>query len=76
MNEDRLPESITFYVCKADDTEGGYCASSMNLGIFTQGDNLDELYWMIRDAIRCRFNIEDEYPPTRVILEFIIEGEI
>jgi hypothetical protein len=37
------------------DPEGGYTAHAVGETIFTQGDDLDGLRRMVRDAVRCRF---------------------
>jgi hypothetical protein len=36
--------------------EGGYEARALGHDIFTQGDTLEELRAMVRDAVRCHFN--------------------
>jgi hypothetical protein len=36
--------------------EGGYEARALGHDIFTQGDTMDELRAMVRDAVRCHFN--------------------
>jgi len=36
--------------------EGGYEARALGYDIFTQGDTMDELRTMVRDAVRCHFN--------------------
>ena len=33
--------------------EGGYTARAVGYGIFTQGDDWDDLIFMIRDAVLC-----------------------
>jgi hypothetical protein len=36
--------------------EGGYEAQALGYDIFTQGESMDELRQMVRDAVRCHFN--------------------
>ena len=48
------PPEITFEVTDAE--EGGYNAHAIGYGIFTQGDDWDELMVMIRDAVLCHFD--------------------
>jgi len=36
--------------------EGGYTARAMGESIFTEADDLESLYDMVRDAVRCHFS--------------------
>ncbi len=45
-----------------EDIDGGYTASALGVGIHTQGDTLDELKQMVRDAVDCYFDTETERP--------------
>ena len=38
--------------------EGGYEAHALGHAIFTQGDSMDELREMVRDAARCHFDAD------------------
>ena len=38
--------------------EGGYEAQALGPDIFTQGDTLEELREMVRDAVKCHFGEE------------------
>jgi predicted RNase H-like HicB family nuclease len=49
------------FIVKEDET-GGYCASAVGHSIFTQGDTREELEEMVRDAVRCHFEPEQESP--------------
>ena len=49
--------------------EGGYEARALGYSIFTQGDSLDELREMVRDAVRCYF--EPEEMPEVIRLHFV-----
>jgi predicted RNase H-like HicB family nuclease len=44
---------IIFVVQESQD--GGYFAKALGEGIVTQGDTLEELKEMIRDAVKCHF---------------------
>lgn len=58
------------FIVSEEPEEGGYSAACHRYGIFTQGDSLDELYAMVRDAVQCRF--EDEpVKPERIRLHFV-----
>lgn len=41
-----------------ESAEGGYEARALGYDIFTQGDTMDELRAMVRDAVRRHFNLE------------------
>lgn len=45
-----------------EDLEGGYVASALGVGIHTQGETVDELKEMVRDAVACYFDEEDAKP--------------
>lgn len=45
---------IIFEVCE-DEIDGGYNAAALGYGIHTQGDSLEELRAMVRDAVQCHF---------------------
>ncbi|MGB8770079.1 MAG: 2-oxoisovalerate dehydrogenase [Candidatus Korobacteraceae bacterium] len=49
--------------------EGGYEARALGYSIFTQGDSLEELREMARDAVRCYF--EPEKMPGVIRLHFV-----
>jgi hypothetical protein len=36
--------------------EGGYEAQALGYDIFTQGESMEELREMVRDAVRCHFS--------------------
>ena len=44
-------KEIVFQV--RESPEGGYTARAVGYGIFTQGDDWDDLIFMIRDAVLC-----------------------
>ena len=63
------PTEIIFEVTEA--CEGGYDARALGYGIFTQGEDWEDLKATARDAVRCHFD-EDSVP--RVIgLHFVRE---
>ena len=53
--------------------EGGFEARALGHDIFTQGETLDELRAMVRDAVRCHFN--GESAPS-VIRLHIVRDEV
>jgi hypothetical protein len=40
---------------REDEVDGGYTASALGVAIHTQGDDLNDLRFMIRDAVKCHF---------------------
>ena len=38
-----------------DEVDGGYVATALGHAIATQGDTIEELHTMVRDAVRCHF---------------------
>ncbi len=59
---------IIFEVTEAE--EGGYCASALGYGINTQGETLEELRAMVRDAVGCYFD-SPEQAPKIIRLHFV-----
>jgi predicted RNase H-like HicB family nuclease len=45
-----------------EDENGGFCARAVGHSIFTQGETREELEEMVRDAVRCHFEPEQEAP--------------
>lgn len=66
---DADPDEAVFVV-EEDTDDGGYTATCHRFGIFTQGEDLDDLRAMVRDAIACRFPVVAERP-VRVRLHFV-----
>jgi len=51
-------QEIIFTVEEAP--EGGYTARALGYAIFTQGETLEELRQMVRDAVNCHFEKENK----------------
>ncbi len=49
--------------------EGGYSARALGYSIFTEGDDLDDLRAMVRDAVECHF--EESERPRIIRLHFV-----
>ena len=65
------PREITFNAYQEED--GGYYAAAEGYSIVTQGDDWDDLKYMVRDAVLCHF---DEGSPETIRLQLIIKQEI
>ncbi len=61
-------EELIFLV--EESPEGGYSAKGLGLGIFTEGETLEELQTNIKDAIHCHF---DNSKPRLVRLHLVKE---
>ena len=59
-----------------DDIDGGYVATALGHSIVTQGDTLEELREMVRDAVQCHFG--DGVPGTmpKVIRLHFVHDEV
>lgn len=55
-----------------EDLEGGYTAQAVGENIVTQGETIVELKAMIRDAITCHYDSEEQRP-TLIRLHFVKE---
>jgi hypothetical protein len=53
-----MMQEIVFEIHRAE--EGGFWAKAVGHAIFTQAENLDELEAMIRDAVDCHFEPEQQ----------------
>jgi len=54
-----------------EDPEGGFIAEALGHDIVTQGETLEELRRMVRDAVRCHF--EPQEMPSVIRLHFLKE---
>ncbi len=61
-------DEIVFIVTQ-DEQDSGYTAACHAHNIFTQGDDLDDLRAMVKDAVACHFG--DDARPTRIRLHFV-----
>jgi predicted RNase H-like HicB family nuclease len=57
---------ITFLVCEAE--EGGYYAKAMEVGIFAEGETMEELKKNIKGGIDCFYG--NNNPPKFVHLHY------
>jgi predicted RNase H-like HicB family nuclease len=57
-----------------DEVDGGYTASALGYGIHTQGENLEQLRMMVREAVDCYFDETMEAP--KVIRLHFVRDEV
>ena len=62
--------SEIIFEVREDEVDGGYTASALGYGIHTQGDTLEELRAMVKDAVRCYFD-ESTEAPNIIRLHFV-----
>jgi len=55
---------------REDEVDGGYTASALGFGIHTQGNTLEELRAMVKDAVNCYFD-ETMDAPNIIRLHFV-----
>jgi predicted RNase H-like HicB family nuclease len=53
-----------------DEADGGYTAAALGYGIHTQGDTLEELRAMVKEAVNCYFD-ETMQAPRIIRLHFV-----
>lgn len=58
------------FIVEEDTDSGGFSATCSRWGIYTQGENLDDLRQMVREATALRFEDEPEQP-KQIRLHFI-----
>jgi len=54
--------SEIIFEVREDVVDGGYNASALGYGIHTQGDSIEELRKMVKDAVNCYFDESMEAP--------------
>ena len=68
--------SEIIFEVREDEVDGGYTAVALGHAIATQGETLDELRQMVRDAVQCHFGdgVPGEMP--RVIRLHFVRDEL
>ncbi len=74
-----LPASLDFvkeiiFEVREDEVDGGYNATALGYGIHTQGDTLEEVRTMVKDAVDCYFDETMEAP--RIIRLHFVRDEV
>ena len=65
-----MAESEIIFEVKEDEVDGGYVARALGHSIFTQGDTLEDLRAMVRDAVACHFG-DPACRPKIIRLHFV-----
>ena len=66
--------SEIIFEVREDEADGGYTASALGYGIHTQGNTLEELRAMVREAVRCYFDDTMELP--KIIRLHFVRDEV
>jgi predicted RNase H-like HicB family nuclease len=59
--------SEIIFEVREDEADGGYVANALGYGIHTQGETLEELRAMVKDAVNCYFD-ETMQAPKLILL--------
>ncbi|HWN96450.1 MAG TPA: 2-oxoisovalerate dehydrogenase [Methylomirabilota bacterium] len=59
---------------REDEVDGGYNAHALGHDIFTQGETVDDVRAMVRDAVACHFGDRTDRP--RVIRLHFVRDEV
>jgi len=59
---------------REDEADGGYTATALGYGIHTQGNTLEELRAMVKDAVRCYF--DETMPTPKIIRLHFVRDEV
>jgi predicted RNase H-like HicB family nuclease len=66
--------SEIIFEVREDEVDGGYTANALGYGIHTQGDTLEELRAMVKDAVACYFDDTTQSP--KIIRLHFVRDEI
>ena len=66
--------SEIIFAVHEDETDGGYTASALGVGIHTQADTLEELRTNVREAVDCYYDEAMEAP--KVIRLHFVRDEV
>jgi predicted RNase H-like HicB family nuclease len=64
-----MSSEIIFEV-REDEIDGGYTATALGFGIHTQGETVEEVRAMVKEAVACYFEDEEE-SPSIIRLHFV-----
>ncbi|MGA2340461.1 MAG: 2-oxoisovalerate dehydrogenase E1 subunit beta [Terracidiphilus sp.] len=66
--------SEIIFEVREDEVDGGYTASALGYGIHTQGDTVEELRAMVKDAVKCYF--DESTPSPKIIRLHFVRDEV
>lgn len=65
-----ITETEIIFEVREDETDGGFVARALGHSIFTQGETLEELRSMVKDAVACHFS-DAATRPKLIRLHFV-----
>ncbi len=68
--------SEIIFEVQEDAADGGFVATALGHAIVTQGDTLDELRTMVRDAVNCHFGDGAVGPMPKMIRLHFVRDEV
>jgi hypothetical protein len=68
MAQNEIEEVV--FIVEEEPGAGGYSASCSRWGIYTQGDDADDLRRMVVEAVECRF-ADEPVKPKQIRLHFV-----
>lgn len=68
--------SEIIFEVQEDAADGGYVATALGYAIVTQGDTLNELRSMVRDAVNCHFDDGTAGPMPKMIRLHFVRDEV
>jgi len=66
--------SEVIFQVNEDEVDGGYTAVALGYGIYTQGNSLEELRTMVKDAVACYF--DEANPAPKIIRLHFVRDEV
>jgi predicted RNase H-like HicB family nuclease len=67
--------SEIIFEVREDEADGGFVATALGHAIATQGDTVEELRTMVRDAVRCHFGDGAPGPMPQIIRLHFVRDE-
>ncbi len=68
--------SEIIFTVTEDEVDGGYVATALGHAIATQGDTIEELREMVRDAVQCHFGDGAPGEMPKVIRLHFVRDEV
>jgi predicted RNase H-like HicB family nuclease len=68
--------SEIIFEVREDEIDGGYNATALGHAIATQGDTLEELRGMVREAVQCHFGDGVPGPMPKIIRLHFVRDEV
>jgi len=68
--------SEIIFEVQEDEIDGGYVATALGFAIVTQGETLEELRVMVKDAVHCHFGDGIPGPMPKIIRLHFVRDEV